>query len=58
MMFCIPNGSCSRCKIVVTKYHLHTDSEKIRIKIGVRFGDPISPKLFTATPASIIYLEG
>ena len=37
--------------------HLHTDSEKIRIKRDVRLGDPILPKLFTATPASIYYLE-
>ena len=34
--------------------HLHKESEKIRIKIGVRQGDTISPKLFTATLESIL----
>ena len=33
--------------------HLHKESEKIRIKRGVRQGDTISPKLFTATLVSI-----
>ena len=33
--------------------HMHKDIEKIRIKRGVRQGDTISPKLFTATPESI-----
>ena len=33
--------------------HLHKESEKIRIKTGVRQGDTISPKLFTATLESI-----
>ena len=33
--------------------HLHKESEKIRIKKGVRQGDTISPKLFTATLESI-----
>ena len=33
--------------------HLHKESEKIRIKRGVRHGDTISPKLFTATLESI-----
>ena len=33
--------------------HLHKESEKIRIKKGVREGDTISPKLFTATLESI-----
>ena len=33
--------------------HLHKESEKIRIKRGVRQGDTISPKLFTATVESI-----
>ena len=29
--------------------HLHKESEKIRINIGIRQGDTVSPKLFTAT---------
>ena len=33
--------------------HLHKEGEKIRIKRGVRQGDTISPKLFTATSESI-----
>ena len=33
--------------------HLHIESEKIRIKRGVRQGDTISPKLFTAILESI-----
>ena len=33
--------------------HLHKESDKIRIKIGVRQGDTISPKLFMATLESI-----
>ena len=35
--------------------HLHKESEKIRIKRGVRQGDTISPKLFTATLESILF---
>ena len=34
--------------------HMHKESEKIRIKRGVRQGDTISPKLFTATLESIV----
>ena len=33
--------------------HMYKESEKIRIKRGVRHGDNISPKLFTATLESI-----
>ena len=33
--------------------HLHTESENIRIKRGVRHGDTISPKMFSATLESI-----
>ena len=33
--------------------HMHKESEKIRIKRGVRLGYTISPKLFTATLESI-----
>ena len=33
--------------------HLHKESEKIRIKRGVRQVDNFSPKLFTATLESI-----
>ena len=40
------------CVMTVT-VHLHKESEKIRIKRGVRQGDTISPKLFTATLESI-----
>ena len=42
-----------RCTDSSVTVHLHTESEKIRIKIGVRQGDTISPKLFTATLESI-----
>ena len=35
--------------------HLHKESEIIRIKRGVRQGDTISPKLFTATLESILF---
>ncbi len=34
--------------------HLHKESEKIRIKRGVRQVDTISPKLFTATLESMV----
>ena len=34
-------------------HSLHKESEKIRIKIGVRQGGNISPNLFTATLESI-----
>ena len=34
--------------------HLHKESQKIRIKRGVKHGDTISPKLFTATLESIL----
>ena len=35
------------------RVYLHKESTKIRIKIGVRQMDTISPKLFTATMESI-----
>ena len=38
--------------------HLHKESEKIRIKRGVRQGDTISPKLFTETLESIFRSSG
>ena len=38
---------------VTLTVHLHKESEKIRIKRGVRQGDTISTKLFTATLESI-----
>ena len=48
--------------IAILKYssvtvHLHKESEKIRIKRGVRQGDTISPKLFTATLESILKVK-
>ena len=58
------NGATSyrRCDIEILKdmytnssvtVHMHKESEKIRIKRGVKQGDTISPKLFTATLESI-----
>ena len=41
------------CLYTTVTVHLHKESEKIRIKRGVRQGDTISPKLFTATLESI-----
>ena len=38
---------------VTVGLHVHKNSENIRIKRGVRQGDTISPKLFTATLESI-----
>ena len=38
--------------------HLHKESEKIRIKRGVRQGNTISPKLFTATLESLFVERG
>ena len=35
--------------------HLHKESEKIRIKRGVREGNTISPKLFAATLEGILF---
>ena len=39
--------------VTVDRLHLHKESEKIRIKRGVRQGDTISRKLFTARLESI-----
>ena len=50
-VLCCTNNIYTDSSVTV---HLHKESEKIRIKRGVRQGDTISPKLFTATLESII----
>ena len=57
LLHCLyPTSTHSNDKPVLARApsSIHKDSEKTRIKIGVRQGDTIPPKLFMATMESIL----